>query len=149
MNLLVYLVVAAAGIGFLSVIILSWINEYLYEHGWSVIDLERTFTALLKTQQPLVAEREGFITLLFSGWFTTLGFLFLWLIPFFQSFVQYAFIGALLYCFCAWIIIMLLLLPLANKGFFGKRHHNHVPFSTGLLLFIYAVLLAMLVPAII
>jgi hypothetical protein len=142
MNLLAYILLSTAGIGFLSMIMLAWINDWLFKRGWSVIELELAFVALLPNRDRMVAEREGLVTLLFAGWFLTLGFVLLWLMPWFNQAFPTVFLATIVYVAMAWLVVMLVLLPLLNKGFFGSKHHELLPCSAAILLFCYAALLA-------
>jgi len=146
MNLLFYLLASSAGIGFFCAILLDWINEWLYKKGMSVISLEDAFTGLLRTQKPAVAEREGLVTMLFTSWLTTLGFMLLWLMPWYKYASTNVLFGALAYAVVVWLVLMLLLLPLLNTGLFGRKHHERASSSVAVLLFIYAVMLSLLVP---
>ena len=146
MNALIYLLSTSAGIGFFCAVLLDWINEWLYKRNISVISLEDAFTALLRTQKPAVAEREGLVTMLFAGWFATLGFMLLWLTPWYQQASRNVFVGALVYAVVAWLVLMFLLLPLLHAGVLARRHHERASSSVAVLLLFYAIMLSILVP---
>jgi hypothetical protein len=143
-----YLLLTAAGIGFLSTFIINYINDYLLKRRWSVIHPDTMISIdIFKIMNPIEAMKQGMYSLFLGGWVGTLVFMLLWLTPFYQEFTGgNIWIGAAVYCFAIFIVMMLAFLPVVHRGFFGVLYHQRTPYWSFALLALYAVLLALLVP---
>lgn len=143
-----YLLVVSAGIGFLIVMIINNLNDWLLKKRWSVIHPDTMISVdVFKTMNPVEAMKQGMYMLFLGGWLGTLVFMILWSLPFFQSFsAGNIWVAAGFYSFAIYIVMMLLFLPVVHRGFFGVLYHPRVPYWSFILLALYAVLLALIVP---
>jgi hypothetical protein len=146
-----YLLIAAAGVGFLATLIINAVNDWLLKKRWSVIHPDTMISIdVFKIMNPIESMKKGLYSLFVGGWIGTFVFLLLWITPFYQGFAGGSvWIGAAVYCFAIYIVMMLIFLPLVHRGFFGVLYHPRTPYWSFALIALYAVLLGLLVPLVI
>ena len=143
-----YLLVVSAGIGFIIAFLINNLNDWLLKKRWSVVHPDTMISIdIFNTQNPVEAMKQGMYMLFMGSWVSTLVFMILWTLPFFQSFAAGSIIVAAgTYSFAIYVVMMLVFLPIVHRGFFGVLYHPRVPYWSFALLILYAVLLAILVP---
>lgn len=147
-NLYWYLLVVSAGIGFLITFIINNVNDWLLKKKWSVIHPDTMISMdIFRTMNPVEAMKQGIYMLFLGGWVSTLLFMVLWSLPFFQAFAGGSiWVATGTFAFAIYLVMMAAFLPIVHKGFFGVLYHPRVPYWSFALLALYAVLLAILVP---
>jgi hypothetical protein len=150
LDLFWYLLVASAGAGFLITLIINSLNDWLLKKRWSVIHPDTMISVdIFKTMNPVQAMKEGMYMIFLGGWVGTLLFIILWTMPFMQLFSGgNIWIAAGVYSFAIYVVMMLVFLPIVHRGLFGVLYHPRVPYWSFVLLAIFAILLALIVPVI-
>lgn len=143
-----YLVILAAGVGFLITLIINVLNDWLLKKRLSVVHPDTMISIdFLKVTNPVQAMKDGLYSIFLAGWFSVIVFMLLWLTPFLQTLANgNIWVAAFIYSFAIYLFMMLVVMPIAGRGAFGVLYNPQTPYWSFGLLLLYAVLLALIVP---
>jgi hypothetical protein len=145
---IIYLLIISAGIGAIIAFVINSLNDYLLKKRLSVIHPDTMISIdVFKIMNPIESMKIGIYSIFFMSFISVLTFLILWMMPFFQAVAGgNVFVGAAIYSFAIYLVMMLVFLPLVHRGFFGVLYNPQTPYWSFALLVLYAILLGLLVP---
>ncbi len=145
-NLVAYLFIVSAGIGFIAAFCLSALADILAARGYSRIQLDVIASPFSYAQAQRELVRDGVHFFYVLCWFIAFGFLLLWMSI--GQLLPGVWLSAFLYVLLVYVLLAGVGLHRHKLGFFGAKHEARTPRILALFALVYWIILALLVPAI-